>query len=97
MTLPGEGSYAKRWGEAPRQTIQIFLYKGVPVSWGEAPQPNILDSLDKGAPAQVWLLPVGMGRYGRRESRELGSCSVRGVAGAASGLLSSWRLQAAVP
>ena len=54
-------------------------------------------SLDKGALAQVWLLSAGMGlhgRDGRPDRRELGVGglhSVRGVAGVASGSLSSWR------
>ena len=69
----------------------------MPESCGENPHPNISDSLDKEAVAQVWLFFTGIGQCGRVESWELvGSSSMIGVAGAASGLLSSWRPRAAV-
>ena len=29
LTLPGEGSYSRSWGEASRQTIQTLCIKGV--------------------------------------------------------------------
>lgn len=85
------------WGDDPNLTLHFRLFghrsvRGLSSHF----QSNIPESLDIGVSAQVWLLSVGMVRCGRGESWEL-VCShaVRGVAGSASSLLSSWIPQAA--